>query len=212
MSTGNLLAGSLWNLFRVAFLFLLIALVLLFLLAKGGLSDEEGADGKNKAAAIAQSEVSEGEFGKGWTDLKYRVKYHWSGGTLNYELFIHPYDRRIERLRKSGNELVLLSFVDEDRERVIPRKSPVRLEMRDLKPVEAENPEGRKYFKGWLYAAELKKEEGAGEKIAAAEMGWLFSDDLLALLRNLRKERLIREAQQRAKPGAPPAATSVSTR
>ncbi len=142
MSTGNLLAGTLWNVVRFAFLLLLIALVLLFILAKSGKDSEE--EGKGEESEVVQEEVSEGEFGKGWTDLKYRVKYHWTGGNLDYELFVHPYDRRIEQLRKTGNELVLLSFVNAERDRVFPRKSPARIEMRDLEPVMVEDEEGKK--------------------------------------------------------------------
>jgi len=43
-------------------------------------------------------------------------------------------------------------------------------------------------------------------------MGWLFSDDLLALLRGIRKERMIREAQRRAREQARQAGIEVSAR
>ena len=194
MSSESPLVGGLLTVVRLAFLFLLIAVVLLFILAKSGSAND---DGEGASAEVDQFEVSEGEFGKGWTDLKYRVKYRWAGGKLKYELFLHPYDPRIEKLRKEGMELVLLSFVNDKRARVIPTQSPVRIEMRDLEPVEAENERGETYFTGWLLNAEIGKEEGSDQKIAAAEMGWLFSNDLMALLRGIRKERLLREARER---------------
>lgn len=194
MSNRNVFAGTILNVFRLLFVFLLIAVVLLFILAKSGGSakDEEAA-----AEEEVQDEVVEGEFGKGWTDLKYRVKYHWAGGKLKYELFIHPYDRRVEKLRRGSLELVLLSFVDAERSRVAPLKAPARIEMRDLELV-VDEVDGRKVARGWIHSAEVTREDGADTKIAGAEMGWLFSNDLLALLRDLRKERLIREAQKRA--------------
>lgn len=126
------------------------------------------------------------------------MSYSWSGGKLEYELFVHPYDRRMEKVRRAGVELVLLSFVDENRGRIVPAKAPVRIELRDLEPV-IEEVEGLQVARGWSYTAEIKKEDVGDTKIAGTEMGFLFSEDLLALLRDLRKERLIREAQQRAR-------------
>jgi hypothetical protein len=180
------------NLVRLLFLLLLIAVVLLFILAKSGGSGDEQAEDDS----AIQAEIAEGEFGKGWTDLKYKVEYRWASGKLQYDLLIYPYDARVEKLRSKGMELVLLSFMDEERNRIVPQKAPVRIEMRDLEVVIGE-VEGQRVAQGWRYTAEINKEDASGTAIADAEMGWLFSNDLLALLRNLRKERLLRDAKVR---------------
>lgn len=64
MSDRNALSGTILNVVRVLFLFLLIAVVLLFILAKsGGTEDEEAAEGEEQKEV--PQELAEGEFGKG---------------------------------------------------------------------------------------------------------------------------------------------------
>lgn len=189
------MAGMVLNLVRLVFLLLLIAAVTLFILAKSGLSKKGEEDALAQAEPAVPVDTIEGEFGKGWTDLKYRVDYSWQGKKLNYELFIHPFDPRVERLRKEGMELVLLSFLNEEEDRVVP-KTPARIEMRELTLVTAKREDGTEYFSGWKYSASVQKEDEVEGEIADAEMGWLFSKELLTVLRSIRRERLIREANQ----------------
>lgn len=157
------MAGMVLNLVRLVFLLLLIAVVVLFILAKSGVAKKE-EDG-----TLAEAEQA-----------------------VPFDTVDGP---RIESLRKAGMELVLLSFLNEEQDRVVP-KSPARIEMRDLELVTAKREDGTEYYSGWKYSASVVKEIEVEGDIADAEMGWLFSKELLTVLRDIRRERLTREAQQ----------------
>ncbi len=197
MATGSAFGGALWNLVRFVFLLLLVVLVLLFILAKGGGNGGEGDPPAAEPEIVYK--VIEGELGSGWTDLKYRLKYRWEGRTLDYELMVHPYDDRLERLRGVGHELILLSFVDEEGQRVVPASAPERIEFRQLEPVMAEAGENGPRAIGWSCRSRLSREAATGGAISDAEMGWLFSEEMLGMLRKLRRERLHREQPRQSR-------------
>ena len=50
----------------------------------------------------------------------------------------------------------------------------------------------------WAFQASLAGENAGGATVADAEMGWLFSRELLGLLQELRRERLQRDAATQA--------------
>jgi hypothetical protein len=123
-----------------------------------------------------------GILGEGTTQVAQTVLWDVIGGEIYYRIVLTPYDRPAHQMMMDPNEALFISFGTSGGERVVPKAAALRIETRFLRVATAKG-----YAVGWFVDGVIPLEGQSEELVEKAQVGWIFSSQLHARLRQLQR-------------------------
>lgn len=126
----------------------------------------------------------EGILAEGATDLHQEVMWKIVGDWVYFRICFSPYDEDTHDLMRSPEEAVFLCFNDSSGERVVPSSASARIPMSGLY-IRMERDEKV----GWAFNGKLSLKDVNPSSLDHSKVGWIFSHELHAHLKNLKELR-----------------------
>jgi len=121
---------------------------------------------------------------EGTTQVEQTVLWQIIDGEIYYRIILTPYDREAHKMMLSPSEALFISFVSNEGERLVPRAAAERLETRTLRVATKDG-----YAVGWFVDGKLPMEDADEGAVEKAQVGWIFSGQLHARLRQLQRPK-----------------------
>lgn len=148
-----------------------------------------GSFGSSTGAATATGTRSQyqrwrGDFSTSGSDLEFEVIYQEAGGQLQFRCFVMPYDAQTAKLFSADKGDFLLSFRDEDGQRLVPAEGDLAIPLTQLTAFEAQGK-----VTGWVARGMIPLNSQELSNLKSVKLGWDFDKDLGDWLKELKTSR-----------------------
>lgn len=118
------------------------------------------------------------------TEVQQAMAWIHADDRLHYLILLRPYDKVAARMMRRKGEELFVSFLAEDGKRMVPSSAPEQVPTWKLRIAAL----GGK-ASGWVFYGELPLEGKDGDEVESPKVGWIFSSELHARLKQLQHDR-----------------------